>query len=107
MVDGSLPDGGGLLLQEVDARIGLMERLTHCFDDHRRPELIEHSVRTLLAQRIYGLALGEDLNDHDVLRADSLLAMLVGKQDLTGQQRLRDRDKGCPWPIQHPSTGWN
>ena len=90
-------DGGGLLLREVDARIGLMERLTHCFDDHRRPELIEHSVRTLLAQRIYGLALGyEDLNDHDVLRADSLLAMLVGKQDLTGQQRLRDRDKGCP-----------
>ena len=90
-------DGGGLLLREVDARIGLMERLTQCFDDHRRPELIEHSVRTLLAQRIYGLALGyEDLNDHDVLRADSLLAMLVGKQDLTGQQRLRDRDKGCP-----------
>ena len=90
-------DGGGLLLREVDARIGLMERLAHCFDDHRRPELIEHSVRTLLAQRIYGLALGyEDLNDHDVLRADSLLAMLVGKQDLTGQQRLRDRDKGCP-----------
>ena len=51
-------DGGGLLLREVDARIGLMERLTQCFDDHRRPELIEHSVRTLLAQRIYGLALG-------------------------------------------------
>jgi len=90
-------DGGGLLLREVDARIGLMDRLTTCFDDYRNPDLIEHPVRSLLAQRIYGLALGyEDLNDHDVLRSDSLLAMLVGKQDLTGQQRLRDRDKGNP-----------
>ena len=90
-------DGGGLLLREVDARIGMTERLADCFEDHRHPDLIEHQVRTLLAQRIYGLALGyEDLNDHDVLRADSLLAMLVGKTDLTGQNRLRDRDKGCP-----------
>ena len=90
-------DGGGLLLREVDARLGLIDRLTDCFHDHRNPDLIEHPVRSLLAQRIYGLALGyEDLNDHDVLRADSLLALLVGKQDLTGQQRLRDRDKGNP-----------
>ncbi len=90
-------DAGGLLLREVDARIGLMARLADCFDDHRHPDLIEHPVRALLAQRIYGLALGyEDLNDHDVLRADSLLAMLVGKTDLIGQSRLRDRDKGCP-----------
>ena len=90
-------DGGGLLLREVDARLGLMERLSACFDDHRNADLIEHPVRSLLAQRIYGLALGyEDLNDHDVLRADSLLALLVGKKDLSGQQRLRDRDKGNP-----------
>ncbi|MEW8228601.1 MAG: IS1380 family transposase [Candidatus Thiodiazotropha endolucinida] len=90
-------DGGGLLLREVDARIGLMERLADCFEDYRHPDLIEHPVRVLLAQRIYGLALGyEDLNDHDVLRADSLLAILVGKKDLTGQGRLRDRDKGSP-----------
>ncbi len=90
-------DGGGLLLREVDARIGLMRRLADCFVDHRNPESIEHPVQALLAQRIYGLALGyEDLNDHDVLRADPLLATLVGKTDVTGQKRLREQDKGCP-----------
>ena len=90
-------DGGGLVLREVDARIGLIPRLAACFVDYRNPASIEHPVRRLLAQRIYALALGyEDLNDHDVLRADSLLALLVGKSDVTGEQRVRDRDKGCP-----------
>ena len=90
-------DGGGLLLREVDARIGLMERVAGCFKDYRNPESIEHGVRELVAQRIYGVALGyEDLNDHDVLRSDSLLAMLVGKRDLIGESRVRERDKGCP-----------
>ena len=90
-------DGGGLLLREVAARIGLMPRLAACFEDYRSPESVEHPVQRLLAQRIYALALGyEDLNDHDVLRADSLLALLVGKSDVTGEQRVRDRDRGCP-----------
>ncbi len=90
-------DGGGLLLREVDRRLGLMGRLAGCFIDHRDPRLTEHSVQSLVAQRIYGLALGyEDLNDHDVLRADSLLALLVGKTDVTGERRARERDQGCP-----------
>lgn len=90
-------DAGGLLLRVVDSRIGLMQRLADCFVDYRNPESVEHRVQTLLAQRIYGVALGyEDLNDHDVLRSDSLLATLVGKIDVTGQKRIRDRDKGCP-----------
>lgn len=90
-------DGGGMLLREVDARIGLMPRLAACFVDYRNPESTEHPVQRLLAQRVYALALGyEDLNDHDVLRADSLLALLVGKSDVTGERRLRDRDRGCP-----------
>ena len=90
-------DAGGLLLREVDTRIGLMQRLADCFVDYRNPESVEHRVQALLAQRIYGVALGyEDLNDHDVLRSDSLLATLVGKIDVTGQKRIRDRDKGCP-----------
>ena len=90
-------DGGGLLLREVDMRIGLLDRVAGCFQDYRNPQSIEHSVRDLVAQRIYGVALGyEDLNDHDVLRSDSLLAMLVGKRDLLGDSRVRERDKGCP-----------
>lgn len=58
-------DGGGLLLREVDQRIGLLHRLANCFRDYRNPNSIEHSVRALVSQRVYGLALGyEDLNDH-------------------------------------------
>ena len=51
-------DGGGLLLREVDKRLGLLDRLATCFTDYRNPNSIEHSVQALVAQRVYGLALG-------------------------------------------------
>jgi hypothetical protein len=90
-------DGGGLLLREVDQRVGALDRLTACFTDYRNPKRIEHSVHELVAQRVYGLALGyEDLNDHDALRADSMLALLAGKRDLTGEAREKRRDRGFP-----------
>ena len=90
-------DGGGLLLREVDQRMGLLDRLAECFTDYRNPNSVEHNIRALVAQRVYGLALGyEDLNDHDVLRKDSALALLVGKQDLTGEARIREQDRGHP-----------
>ena len=96
-------DGGGLLLREVDRCIGLLDRLADCFADYRNPESIEHSVRPRACftrfdnSGSYGLALGyEDLNDHDGLRKDSTLALLVGKQDLTGEQRVREQDRGNP-----------
>jgi len=88
-------DGGGLLLRETERLTGIIHQFAECFTDHRDPDLIEHSVEQLLAQRIYALALGyEDLNDHDDLRHDPLLAVLVDKQDPTGRQRLRQRDRG-------------
>ena len=88
-------EGGGLLLPQVERVTGIITRFAACFTDHRRPELVEHTVEELVAQRIYALALGyEDLNDHDELRLDPLLAVLVGKEDPTGQERLRQRDKG-------------
>jgi len=88
-------DAGGLLLREVETKTGIIRRLAACFTDHRDPELLEHSVYELLAQRIFALALGyEDLNDHDALRHDPLLAVLVGKTDPTGQDRRRARDRG-------------
>jgi hypothetical protein len=90
-------DAGGLLLREVEAGSGLLARLATCFDDHRDPEKIEHSVEALVKQRVFALALGyEDLNDHDQLRADPLLAVLVGKDDPTGQKRVDPRDRGKP-----------
>ena len=88
-------DGGGLLLREVELRTGILRQFSDCFTDHRDPELIEHTVFELVAQRAYGLALGyEDLNDHDQLRHDPLLATLVGKQDPLGRDRIAKRDCG-------------
>ena len=83
-------DGGGVLLREVDQRIGLTERLAGCFVDHRNPSSVEHDVRTLLAQRVYAMALGyEDLNDHDDLRRDALLSLLAQTR------RTRPARSGC------------
>ena len=90
-------DAGGLLLRQTDQRIGLLERLADCFTDRRDPEKIEHPVEQLLAQRVYGLALGyEDLNDHDQLRADPLLAVMSGCADVTGERRKKAQDRGNP-----------
>ena len=79
-------EGGGLLLREVEKRIGVVRQFAACFRDYRNPDLIEHSVEELVAQRVYGLALGyEDLNDHEELRKDPLLAVLVEKSDPVGE----------------------
>jgi len=89
-------DGGVLLLRELDERLGISRRFAACFEDHRDPDLIEHTVEELVRQRVYGLALGyEDLNDHDELRRDPLLAVAAGKVDPEGQARKRAQDKGC------------
>lgn len=87
-------DAGALLLREVEAKFGFIAQFARCFTDYRDPECIEHTLEELLKQRIFGLCLGyEDLNDHDQLRYDPLLAVLVGKKDPLGQDR-RGRAKG-------------
>src|SRR3989449_9875547 len=76
-------EGGSLLLRQADRKIGLLRRVARCFTDYRQPERIEHPLEEMLAQRIYGLALGyEDLNDHEQLRNDPLLALLAGKREI-------------------------
>jgi hypothetical protein len=95
--DGGLitSDAGGLLLREVEAKFRFIEQFARCFTDHRDPERTEHPLLDLLKQRIFALCLGyEDLNDHDQLRLDPLLAVLVGKEDPFGADRPRQRDKG-------------
>jgi len=88
-------DAGGLLLREVEQRTGILKRFAACFTDYRNPVLIEHPKEDLVAQRVYGLCLGyEDLNDHDELRADPALAVMVGKQDPKGEYRRESRDRG-------------
>jgi len=88
-------DAGGLLLREVEKRTGIIAQFAACFRDHRQAERTEHRVEELVAQRVYGLALGyEDLNDHQELRRDPLLGVLVGKADPSGESRSRARDQG-------------
>lgn len=88
-------DAGALLLRAVEQRTGMLRQFAGCFRDYRQPELVEHTVSELVRQRVYGLALGyEDLNDHDRLRQDPLLAMLSGKSDLEGEHRRRQQDRG-------------
>jgi hypothetical protein len=88
-------DAGGLLLRETENKTGIISEFARCFEDLRNPKLIEHTLAELVAQRVYGLALGyEDLNDHDDLRRDPLFAILVGKEDPEGETRVRSRDRG-------------
>ena len=73
-------DAGALLLGATDRAIGLVERFAACFQDARDPDQIEHTLATLVGQRVFGIALGyEDLIDHDQLRHDPVLAVLGGK----------------------------
>jgi hypothetical protein len=88
-------DCGAFLLREIEKRTHILKRLSNCFADYRNPRLIEHTVEELVKQRVYGIAMGyEDLNDHDKLRTDPFLGMLCEKRDLTGSDRIMDRDKG-------------
>jgi hypothetical protein len=88
--DGGLvtSDAGALLLGATDRAINLVDRFANCFRDQRCQELIEHTVSTLVGQRVFAIGLGyEDLNDHDELRHDPLMAVLAGK--------LSARRPGC------------
>lgn len=76
-------DAGLLLLAETDSKMKLIQRLSACFHDGRNQEKITHGLEQMLAQRIFGLAAGyEDVNDHDQLRHDPLLAAVVGSEDI-------------------------
>ena len=96
--DGGLvsSDGGSLLLAETDKAIGLVDRFAACFGDRRDPLFVVHPLKALIAQRVFGLALGyEDLNDHDDLRRDPVLGVLLGKLE---------RDGDAPSPLAGKST---
>jgi hypothetical protein len=90
-------DAGALLLREVDRANNFFGDFSSCFTDYRDQRFVEHSVRELVAQRTVGLCLGyEDLNDHDELRRDPVLATVCGKLDPTGSNRRNERDRGIP-----------
>jgi hypothetical protein len=90
-------DAGGLLLRQTDLRLNVLARLAECFVGRRGPKLIRHSVRQLVAQRVYARALGyEDLNDHDQLRQEPALRLMAGKEDIA-QEALAARAPCSVW----------
>lgn len=90
-------DAGALLLREVDKRLGLMDALAGCFSDPRDPAKTRHTLRTLLAQRVFAIALGyEDLNDHDQLRRDPLM-QLLSERPFDPAQPLASASTLCRW----------
>ena len=103
-------DAGALLLGQADRVIGLTRRLAACFTDARQPDMIEHEVKALVMQRVVGIALGyEDLNDHDQLRHDPVMATLAGKlagrrancAPLAGKSTLNRLELSLPEPTRY------
>jgi Transposase DDE domain group 1 len=109
-------DAGALLLGATDRAIRVVERFTECFTDSRAAELIEHEVRTLVGQRVFGIALGyEDLVDHDQLRHDPTMAVLAGKLSarrkdcapLAGKSTLNRLELGGIEPTRYRRIAWD
>ena len=93
-------DGGSPLLRELEAQTGIVAAFAECFADSRDPSRTEHSIKELLAQRIFALAQGcEDLNDHDSLRLDPALALADGKEDIEGGGRRRGTRGSGGWGV--------
>ena len=103
-------DAGALLLGQTDRAIGLTGRFASCFVDRRLAELVEHQVSAMVLQRVFGIALGyEDLNDHDEVRHDPVMAVLVGKlaakrsdcAPLAGKSTLNRLELSRPEPTRY------
>ena len=103
-------DAGALLLGAADRVIGLTGRFAACFKDSRNSDFVEHSVQTLVTQRIVGIALGyEDVIDHDELRHDPVMAVLAGKlaarridcAPLAGKSTLNRLELSRPEPTRY------
>jgi Transposase DDE domain group 1 len=98
-------DGGVWRLRQVDHRLRRLSRFAGCFRDGRDPARVEHTVAAMVAQRVYGLALGyEDLNDHEQLRHDPLLGGRAGKRDLEAPRAGKSRRHRMEWSSLDPAA---
>ena len=99
-------DGGALLLRHTDRAIGLFSRVAACFDDQRRPELVVHGLSVMVGQRIAGIALGyEDIDDHDELRHDPVLALLSERLEAKRDDCAALAGKSTLNRLEHAPTG--
>jgi hypothetical protein len=96
-------DAGALVLRDLDLYLGFLDAFAGCFTDHRDPDRIEHPLLALLKQRVFGLCLGsEDLNDHDRVRHDPLMAVLAGAPTRSGRTGPARPTGARPWPGRAP-----
>jgi hypothetical protein len=109
-------EAGAMLLGAADRATRLVERFAGCFTDSRMPDLVEHTVPTLIGQRVFGIALGyEDLIDHDALRHDPVLAVLAGKTaakradcaPLAGKSTLNRLELSRPQPSRYHKISYD
>ena len=105
-----------MLLGATDRQIGLIERFAGCFTDYRAADLVEHTVSSLVGQRVFGIALGyEDLIDHDQLRHDPVMAVLGGKlaarradcAPLAGKSTLNRLELSRPEPTRYHKISYD
>lgn len=95
-------EAGALLLGATDRAIRLVDRFADCFTDARRQASVDHTVASMVGQRVFGIALGyEDVNDHDELRDDPVMRILSGRLagPLAGKStlnRLEHAPEGAP-----------
>ena len=95
-------DAGITLIAELDRKREITLRLALCFKDYREANRIEHSLSSLIAQRVYGLVMGyEDINDHEILRHDVMLALAVGKSITSGQEPVTMAGKSTLNRLEH------
>ena len=101
-------DGGAVLLRQLEQHTGIVRRFADCFRDQRQAAQVEHSVRELVSQRVYGLVLGyEDLNDHDQLRSDPLRALLSANKTSKASSGGGAKTAATPAPARALSTAWS
>lgn len=95
-------DAGITLIAELDRKREITLRLALCFKDYREPNRIEHSLSSLIAQRVYGLVMGyEDINDHEILRHDVMFTLAVGKSITSGQEPVTMAGKSTLNRLEH------
>jgi hypothetical protein len=105
-------DAGGLLLRETDRRLKLLKRFAACFVDGRSAGRVDHPIEEMVAQRVYGIALGyEDLNDHEQLRHDPLLTVMAGRAEaesaLAGKSTLNRLELSTKKADLYKKTQWD
>ena len=95
-------DAGLTLIAGLDQKLQITSRFAACFEDYREPNRVEHSIKSLIAQRVYGLVQGyEDLNDHEQLRHDPMFALAVGKIIGNGDEQVVLAGKSTLNRIEH------